>query len=165
MTAPQPTPVERLKTLEEAVARIQLDLVVNPPPPPAAVPTPQRWADRATTDDWLALVDWVDNLIADYSIRGNDYLPSCWPAHPGVVEELAAVWRGWIAATLADQVAAADGATDLTMWHTYWLAPCLARLKESQYTTTNCRTNKAHTESTITPRLTDSSFLPPPVLP
>jgi hypothetical protein len=173
MTNPEPqpkTPVEMVRAMEQAlreltqrVAIVELDIIAAgaPPLPPAPPPPPpQRWADRAGPDDWFNLVDWVDNLIADYSLRGSEYLPPCWPAHPGVVEELAGLWHAWIEAVLADRAAGADGSGTLTMWHTYWLAPCLARLQGNIYYITNCRTNKAHWAPSIAPTLTDRTFIP-----
>jgi hypothetical protein len=101
--------------------------------------TPRRWADRATAKDWAALVDWVDRLIRDYSLLGDYTVPACWPAHPGVVEELAGLWRSWTRALINDQLAKKTGGNDLTAWHDRWLWPTLRRMKAGHYRTTNCR--------------------------
>jgi hypothetical protein len=50
-------------------------------------------AERARA--WQELVDWVIWLHAAYELSSEDRLPDCWPAHPGLVGELAALkaWR------------------------------------------------------------------------
>lgn len=73
--------------------------------------------DRAGPDDWEALFDWVDRLNSEYSLFSDYGGASCWPAHPGVVEELAALWRAWTAAALADMEAGPAGCSDLAVWH------------------------------------------------
>ena len=50
---------------------------------------PTFWADRATPADWQQLSDWVDALQVRYGVLGDYDIDPCWPAHPGVVEELA----------------------------------------------------------------------------
>ena len=84
-------------------------------------------------------MDWVDRLSMDYSLFGDYPILPCWPAHPGVVEELAGIWRAWISAVLADDAAGAGGSASLTAWHHQWLWPCLTRLKASHYSISSCR--------------------------
>ncbi len=100
---------------------------------------PRRWAARASRDDWNNLVNWVDELTGDCSLLSDYTIPPCWPAHPGVVEELAGLWRSWIHAVINDARAKKHGSADLTAWHDRWLWPCLVRLKSGHYRITNCR--------------------------
>ena len=85
---------------------------------------PRRWAARATGKDWDTLIDWVDRLNTDYSLLGDFTIPPCWPAHPGVVEELAGLHRSWTRAMINDQLGKKTGGNDLTAWHDRWLWPC-----------------------------------------
>lgn len=100
---------------------------------------PRRWAASATRKDWDTLVGWVDELNASYSLLGEYTVPPCWPAHPGVVEDLAGVHHAWKIAVINDELAKNNGANDLTAWHDRWLWPCLRRMKSGHYRTTNCR--------------------------
>jgi hypothetical protein len=45
--------------------------------------------------EWAGLRAWVRWLHDRYELSADDRLPACWPAHPGLVEELYAlkVWR------------------------------------------------------------------------
>ena len=119
---------------------------------------PRRWAARATTKDWDHLIDWVDQLNANYSLLSDYAIPPCWPAHPGVVEELAGLHRAWTRALINDQLAKNDGGNDLTAWHDRWLWPCLRRMKAGHYRTTNCRDRHQAERNTTT--ITDRSFAP-----
>jgi len=120
---------------------------------------PRRWAARATGKDWEALIDWVDELTASYSLVGDYTIPPCWPAHPGVVEELAGLHRSWTRALINDELAKNHGANDLTAWHDRWLWPCLRRMKTGHYRTTNCR-DRHHPENTLT-QMTDRAVMRP----
>jgi hypothetical protein len=124
---------------------------------------PRRWAARATPQDWDQLIDWVDQLNTDYSILSDHTIPPCWPAHPGVVEELAGLHRAWIRAHINDELAKQDGSNDLTAWHDRWLWPLLRRLKAGHYRTTNCR-DRHHNEPTQTIS-TDRALVRRPVIP
>jgi hypothetical protein len=119
---------------------------------------PRRWVTRATRKDWDDLVDWVDQLNTDYSLLSDYAIPPCWPAHPGVVEELAGLWRSWTRSVITDQLGKSNGSNDLTAWHDRWLWPCLTRMKGGRYRTTNCR-SKHQPENVNTP-ITDQAFLP-----
>lgn len=99
---------------------------------------PRRWAARASREDWNNLVDWVDELNSDYSLLSDYTIPPCWPAHPGVVEELAGLWRSWIHAVINDARAKKHGSSELTAWHDRWLWPCLQRIRSGHYRTPNC---------------------------
>jgi hypothetical protein len=123
---------------------------------------PRRWAARATPQDWDQLIDWVDQLNTDYSILSDHTIPPCWPAHPGVVEELAGLWRAWIHAVINDARAKKHGGADLTAWHDRWLWPCLERIKATHYRTTNCRPHHqtgvrraVRTDTALVPSLQD----------
>ncbi len=128
-----------LDTLSTAVADLKAQLAALLVKEREKDVTPRRWADRATAKDWASLVDWVDRLIRDYSLLGDYTVPACWPAHPGVVEELAGLHRSWTRALINDQLAKKTGGNDLTAWHDRWLWPALRRLKAGHYRTTNCR--------------------------
>ena len=115
---------------------------------------PRRWAARATPKEWNELIDWVDELNSDYSLLSDYTIPPCWPAHAGVVEELAGLWRSWIHAVINDARAKKHGSSELTAWHDRWLWPCLVRMKTGHYSTTNCRQGHQpqRTKSTSTNR-------------
>ena len=119
---------------------------------------PRRWAARATKKDWDNLIGWVDQLNTDYSLLSDYAIPPCWPAHPGVVEELAGLWRSWTRTMIIDETAKKNGETSLTAWHDRWLWPCLRRMKSGHYRTTNCRSK--HQPEKVTTPITDSDFLP-----
>ena len=120
---------------------------------------PRRWAARATRRDWVNLADWVDRLTTDYSLLGDYTIPPCWPAHPGVVEELAGLWRSWTRTMIIDETAKNNGDTSLTAWHDRWLWPALRRMKAGHYRTTNCRDHHQQERVTTTP--TDRGLIPP----
>jgi len=128
-----------------------------PQPVPAAAgsggkdsgPKPQAWVDYASEKDWHELAKWVDWLHITYDLRPNMRVPTCWPAHRGVAEELAALWAAWRqAATEArPSVVDADGveqpgpqadSSSLLYFHDRWLAPLLARLM-AVYRIGDCR--------------------------
>jgi len=161
MTSPHQVTVDDLAQLvadlQDQVNDLQDDLnQITPEPAPAKPPpTPRRWADRATTTEWAALTKWVDHLIVNYSIRGGDYITPCWRVHPGVVEELAGLWRAWTAAAIADDQAGAAGATDLTEWHTNSLWPCLRRLQDNVYSSIECLTAREHKPAIDIAEVTD----------
>ena len=119
---------------------------------------PRRWAARATPKEWKELIDWVDELNSDYSLLSDYTIPPCWPAHPGVVEELAGLWRSWIHAAINDARAKKQGSSDLTAWHDRWLWPCLERIKTTHYGTTNCRQSHQPDRRAVSP--TNHEMLP-----
>ncbi len=101
------------------------------PAPAASKPAfePQGWADRATADDWKQLAGWVDWLVISYDLLLSRSVLPCWPAHRGVVEELAALRTAWRSATKADR--AKEPSDALAQWHEGLLHPCLLRLRQT----------------------------------
>lgn len=124
---------------------------------------PRSWADRALPNEWGQLIDWVDWINASYSLDSDFQIRPCWPAHPGVVEELGGLRRAWVRATIADATANAAGNAELTAWHDRWFWPTLQRLRQGHYRISSC-TDK-HTEERVRPERTDRALLPPPALP
>jgi hypothetical protein len=102
-------------------------------------PKPRRWAARATPADWDALVDWVDELRSTYSLPSGYVVPPCWPAHPGVVEELAGLHRAWVNAVVTEEQAGIEGSSAMAAWHDRWLWPTLRRFKAASYRISNCQ--------------------------
>lgn len=101
---------------------------------PAAVddepePEPQAWVDYATAQDWQALAGWVDWLVCTYDFQPSRTVLPCWPAHRGVVEELAALRAAWRMAATAGRAKKPNDA--LILWHDRWLHPCVQRLREN----------------------------------
>ncbi|GAA2027404.1 hypothetical protein [Pseudokineococcus marinus] len=88
----------------------------------------RSWVARASTEDWRELAAWVDWLNATYDLRPSKSVFPCWPAHSGVVLELAALRAAWVSAATVE---ASDEPGDaMTSWHGDLLRPCLARLHE-----------------------------------
>jgi hypothetical protein len=100
---------------------------------------PSAWAVTADEAAWDALVDWVDGLLVTYELV--DGLPACWPAHGGVVEELAALRAAWVLAATAAGAAAGAGTGDdaMSSWHDRALVPTMSRLGSSFYPIRDCR--------------------------
>lgn len=119
---------------------------------------PEPWAKRATPQHWVELTNWVDWFNSSYEMIG-DQIPPCWPAHPGVVEEIAGLWRAWAHAVIADTRAKQAGATDLTAWHDRWLWPAIRRLRADHYEISHCRPG-AHESRKRSISPTDRSLLP-----
>jgi hypothetical protein len=66
--------------------------------PPAAATVMREWHAITPTDRkaaWIELVEWVIWLHDRYELATEHRLPHCWPRHPGLIEELAALkaWR------------------------------------------------------------------------
>lgn len=84
------------------------------------------WGDCADQDAWDALAEWVDWFFATYDLAGREgLLKPCWPDHPGVVEELAALWMAWADSAAKSRTGDGDA---LAYWHDRYLAGFLARL-------------------------------------
>ena len=154
--------LDRIATFEAAVADT-LEALGNasstsPTDSTADAPSPQRWADGADADAWDELLEWVNQLNANYSLISNNRIASCWPAHPGVVEEVAAAHRAWKAAAVADAAEGDAGTDQLAAWHDRWLWPMLRRLDKSHYTISACRAEHVAERETAEP--TDRSYLP-----
>lgn len=140
---------ELVKVIDQLVAKEKAD-----PPPP------MRWATRATADDWARLVAWVDGVRLSLSLTDKaGKIQPCWPAHPGVVEELAALRAAWVRAVIADAKSAKTGTADYIAWYDRWFWPCMARLDGPIYRITNCRSgHKPEPAPTVAP--TDRALVP-----
>ena len=165
MTGPNTQDLEeRITGVEAAVINAIADLTrrvaaLEPPDFKDTNPRPLRFADRADTDAWTGLVDWVDDLNRGYSISPDYEILPCWPAHPGVVEELAALHSAWISATIADSKNGphpaepaegkkpakperpAKGGPDYSVWHDRALWPFLDRIRDNRYRIHMCTRN------------------------
>ncbi|MEV5139490.1 hypothetical protein ACFZB6_18305 [Streptomyces syringium] len=86
------------------------------------------WSLRASARDWQDLAAWVDWLRAHYVTQPHLHIAPCWPAHGGVVEELAALWSSWRAAAQRDADPTRVG-NDLTHWHQNLLWPTIERIR------------------------------------
>ncbi|MGI8416445.1 MAG: hypothetical protein ACR2P2_09645 [Nakamurella sp.] len=119
---------------------------------------PAAWAARATPKDWAELVDWIDWINTRYSITADYHVHPCWPAHPGVVEELAGIWRAWIRATVSDATAKGAGSAELAAWHDRWLWPGLSRIRQGHYRISNC--GDKHLDERVQNYRTDRGLVP-----
>lgn len=113
----------RVAELEPAEAEADADAEPEPEPEPEA------WVDYATTQDWQDLAGWVDWLVCTYDFQPSRTVLSCWPAHRGAVEELAALRTAWRMAAKAGRAKQPNDA--LIYWHDRWLHPCVIRLREN----------------------------------
>ncbi|GGR34554.1 hypothetical protein [Streptomyces netropsis] len=86
------------------------------------------WSLRASERDWQDLTAWVDWLRTHYVTQPQLHIAPCWPAHGGVVEELAALRSSWRAATQRDTDPARVG-SDLAHWHQNLLWPTIERIR------------------------------------
>lgn len=105
---------------------------------PMSVPWPLRWRDLdrdAAADVWGWLIDWTGWMVERYQLA--EEIPSCWPLHPPLIEELTGLAAAWHDAY--DNAAPADA---LLVWHER-LARCRSRLRE--FDETRCRSG-VHTE-------------------
>lgn len=127
-------------------------------PPGSAESGPVPWIDRATAEQWHALAEWVDWLSDAYEFKETLQIQPCWPAHPGIVEELAALWDAWRdAAGRAPIDGTPPGDNDaIAFWHDRYLAPMLHRL-QALYAFHSCR--RGHESAPRAPR-TDTDLLP-----
>ena len=79
-------------------------------------PRLQRFRFERAKDDKAALtahhelMNWVPWLVATYHL--HDHIPSCWPRHDGLAEELAGIYLAWSAAWTKD----AKG-DSVVIWH------------------------------------------------
>lgn len=124
-------------------------------------PQPEWWSDRADGDDWDALAGWVDTLRLSTSLDDNHVVYACWPAHRGVVEELAALHSAWKLAMITDVLAAKTGAIAGIAWFDRWLWPCLERITSARYGITNCRHAHVPEQPLSDVRPTDRGLFPP----
>lgn len=84
---------------------------------------PRPWGQRATVEDWRVLVEWVDWLSTTYDTINARRIAPCWPAHSGVVHELAALHSAWLRSAVTPEPDEA-----LAYWHDRLLWPLLMRL-------------------------------------
>lgn len=140
--------------------RDDLDALVEKESEPKEDPVPLRWAARATREEWDNLIAWVDGLHNAYSLQSGYTVPACWIAHPGVVEQLASLYRGWVSAMLHDEDAGPDGSSTMAAWHDRWLWPALQRFKSgTHYLISNCKQRHTPENGAVVP-VTDRSHLP-----
>lgn len=125
------------------------------PPPPA------WWASRADGDDWDALAAWVDSLRLSRSLSDKHVIPGCWPAHPGVVEELAALHAAWKLAVITDALSKTTGTVAYISWFDRWLWPCLGRICSADYAMVNCEPREHRPERPSAASPTDRGLFPP----
>lgn len=97
----------------------------------AADPDPPRdWITRnRLRGQWEELARWVDWLNANYSQPDDRRVPACWPAHKGLVHQLAALRAAWRAAVLADEKSKERG-NAVVAFHDYHLFPFFHRLSD-----------------------------------
>lgn len=123
------------------------------PPISVGAATGFGWGDAAGQEEWVALADWVDWFRRTYDVRSSSVLETCWPQHPGVVEELAALWMAWCGA--AEKSRGGD-LEALVYWHDRYLPGFLTRFHT--YEIHNCDRRK-HNPPVAAPRLTDRSLI------
>ncbi len=147
--------LQRLSALEEG------QTAQRAATPPIAAPAggddpagASPWSYRATERDWRELAGWVDWVSHHYAPQLALRVWPCWPAHGGVVEELAALHAAWRAAAHADEESN-SASVDLAYWHQMWLWPTLERLRQN-YMFKSCETE--HTADRPG-RLTDPTVL------
>ncbi|MCC3777577.1 hypothetical protein [Streptomyces sp. UNOB3_S3] len=119
--------LDRLNALEAAAA------------PGASTGGHLPWSLRATERDWQDLADWIDWLGRHYAPQLHLRVWPCWPAHGGVVEELAALRAAWCAAVEADADPVRSG-SELAYWHQMWLWPTVERIRQN-YMFSECETD------------------------
>ncbi len=85
--------------------------------------------DYATVQQWAELAGWVDWLVSTYDLLMSRSVLPCWPAHLGVVEELAALRGAWWPAATTARIKEPNDA--LAQWHDGLLHPCLLRLRQA----------------------------------
>lgn len=115
--------INALRTQVEALGEAQAQGLPVGASKATKAPAPRPWGQKATVEDWRTLVKWVDWLSATYDTINVRRIAPCWPAHGGVVHELAALRSAWL------HCAAAPDPTDvLAYWHERLLWPLLMRL-------------------------------------
>lgn len=94
-----------------------------------ALPSPRPWALPSLTDklaDELAdaIADFVGHLNGVHAISDQELVPGCWPLHPGLVHDLAALYAGWV-----EIHQGLGGTAERAMyWHQRWLPGFYDRL-------------------------------------
>jgi hypothetical protein len=105
---------------------------------PAACPAELRYEVWQWCDE---VADWINH---EYAWRPSLMIPSCWPRHPHIAQELPAL------ACLRYAAALAYGAELLEDWHRYALPTFLERMT-GRLGESNCRNGK-HTDWPAKPR-------------
>lgn len=123
----------------------------DPAAPSKDAPEPHWWAQTADQDAWVELADWVDAFITRYEL--GQYLRPCWPAHPGVVEELAAMRSAWRQAALKTNAGDDDA---LTFWHDRVMVPTVQRLASNFYPIKLCRDGHQRVDA---PKVTNRTLI------
>ena len=82
------------------------------------------WAAQADPKQWQDLVTWVDWLMKTYRLKSTPIKP-CWAAHPGVVEEIAALWEAWLVARASMR---RNPTAEVAYWHDRLLHPTMRNL-------------------------------------
>ena len=149
---------EALEQMSNAVVQLQEQLAELLKRQAEKEIEPRPWVDRASPAQWRELVGWVDWLQAKYGALPEFDIPPCWPAHVGLVEELAGLFHSWKRSLIMDELNEKNGSNDLTAWHDRWLWPFRERAKGGHYRTTNCK--DTHKVERITAKPTDGQFLP-----
>jgi hypothetical protein len=122
---------------------------------------PAWWSTRADGDNWDELAGWVDTLRLSTSLNDKHVVAECWPAHRGVVEELAALHTAWKQTVITDAQTRKAGTAAYTARFERWLWPCLERITSPRYTMADCR-RRAHRPDPVPIDLpTDRSLFPP----
>lgn len=122
-------------------------------------PGPVPWSERATAQQWHDLATWADWLGETYELKTKYGVYSCWPAHPGIVEEIAALWDSWRDAArraTTDGLPAGDNDA-MAFWHDRYLAPWAQRV-QGIYAMHACQ--HGHVPAPKAP-VTDRDLLPP----
>jgi hypothetical protein len=125
---------QTLADLEQTLADLEETVADLSPPDDTSPDTakPVAWLGYATRKDWQALAEWVEWLISTYELQPSRTVLPCWPAHPGVVEELAALHQAWLEAAAKGHSQTPNDS--MIFWHDRWFHPCTLRLREvSQY--------------------------------
>lgn len=158
-TIERETAEEERNANANAFLAIQKALAPAPDAPVGETKGAVPWTDRATAQQWHDLAEWIDWLTHTYEMRAGFEIYPCWPAHPGIVEELAALWDAWRdAAGRAPVDGSPPGDNDaLAFWHDRYLAPVLHRL-HALYAFHACRHQH---ESAAAAKPTDRDLLPP----
>lgn len=107
---------------EPVVPAVPKKNLVGPQPTPTSAPAPAagaltEWHDMTPGEQfvaWHQLRAWVTWLIDHYELTVDDRLPRCWASHPGLVEELRALWKWRLEIYSGAQPAAGQAAR---YWH------------------------------------------------
>lgn len=93
----------------------------------SAVARPANWASLTLTQarDLRELIDsFVTHYNQTYAVVESEIIPACWPLHPGLAHELAALYALWVH-LFQSGLAPAD---QVMGWHDRWLPGFQTRL-------------------------------------